>query len=453
MPSTANRWARGVFKTAGILAFMAFLVAEATPSFAFPLFARKYRTSCQTCHIAFPALTPFGEAFRLNGYRFPAGADASMSKDEPVALGSEGYKKMWPRAVWPGEISSIPPISLIAESEFTNDRATKSNSFNGAGGAVELQAGGTLGEHTSFYGNMAFERTDDGGTETTLERMSIIFRPFTSPVFQVKVGAFDPGLLLISNHRSIVGTEYLSLTQTVGDNGWAAEPAQNGMEFFGVASHRLLYDVGYVEGTGNGSNNAKDVYGRAAWKFGDLALDGTTKQTAGAAMPANPKPWSEKSVTVSAFIYKGSPLLSQTSTTLFNDPNTNIVTPVETTVSQDDKFTLYGADIKLNFLDFIFYAGATTRTDRHPLLGNLSTTDVSAKNWWGEVQWVALPWLIPAARWESFDLAGEKTNRYTLTANMLVRANVKSFVTADWLQEPGTKYRTEEYAAGVVFGF
>jgi hypothetical protein len=114
---------------------------------------------------------------------------------------------------------------------------------------------------------------------------------------------------------------------------------------------------------------------------------------------------------------------------------------------------MYGADIRLNFLDLIVYAGATTRTDRSPFLGNLSTTDVSSKNWWGEVQWVALPWLIPAARWESFDLAGDKTNRYTVTANMLVRANVKTFVAADWLQEPGTKYTTEEIGAGLVFGF
>ncbi len=39
---------------------------------AIPAFARKYQTSCQTCHIVFPKLNAFGEAFRLRGYHMPA---------------------------------------------------------------------------------------------------------------------------------------------------------------------------------------------------------------------------------------------------------------------------------------------------------------------------------------------------------------------------------------------
>jgi hypothetical protein len=38
---------------------------------AVPSFARKYQTSCLTCHTVYPVLNPFGEAFRRNGYRFP----------------------------------------------------------------------------------------------------------------------------------------------------------------------------------------------------------------------------------------------------------------------------------------------------------------------------------------------------------------------------------------------
>ena len=39
---------------------------------AVPSFARKYQTSCQTCHTVYPVLNPFGEAFRRDGYRFPS---------------------------------------------------------------------------------------------------------------------------------------------------------------------------------------------------------------------------------------------------------------------------------------------------------------------------------------------------------------------------------------------
>src|SRR5512141_2958370 len=82
-------------------------------AYSIPAFARKYQTSCQTCHVAIPALTPFGEAFRQNGYRFPAGSDPEMTKIPPVPLGAEGYKKLWPAAVWPGEIPGMPPLAVL----------------------------------------------------------------------------------------------------------------------------------------------------------------------------------------------------------------------------------------------------------------------------------------------------------------------------------------------------
>src|SRR5688572_30206606 len=38
---------------------------------ALPIFARRYQTSCTTCHAIIPKLNPFGMAFRNNGYRIP----------------------------------------------------------------------------------------------------------------------------------------------------------------------------------------------------------------------------------------------------------------------------------------------------------------------------------------------------------------------------------------------
>ncbi len=54
---------------------------------AIPAFARKYQTNCQTCHIAFPKLNPFGEVFRLRGYRMPEETE-DMIKEQPVQLGA-----------------------------------------------------------------------------------------------------------------------------------------------------------------------------------------------------------------------------------------------------------------------------------------------------------------------------------------------------------------------------
>ena len=52
-------------------ALACFLAVLGRPTQAFPIFARKYETSCQTCHTIFPKLNAFGEAFRLKGYRMP----------------------------------------------------------------------------------------------------------------------------------------------------------------------------------------------------------------------------------------------------------------------------------------------------------------------------------------------------------------------------------------------
>ena len=45
------------------------------PAEALPLFAKKYRLPCKTCHEAFPKLNDFGEAFRSNGYQLKTGTD------------------------------------------------------------------------------------------------------------------------------------------------------------------------------------------------------------------------------------------------------------------------------------------------------------------------------------------------------------------------------------------
>src|SRR5438105_10901215 len=86
---------------------VALLVAAAFPAQAIPVFARKYGTSCQTCHTVYPKLTPFGEAFRHNGFRFP-GTDSDYWKQDTIALqpktaGSDG-----------SVLSVIPPLSFGA---------------------------------------------------------------------------------------------------------------------------------------------------------------------------------------------------------------------------------------------------------------------------------------------------------------------------------------------------
>src|SRR5512141_2384029 len=94
-----------------LLAGMALSCLVSTRVSAVPAFSRKYQTSCQTCHTIFPKLNPFGQAFRLNGYRLP-GETEEQVKQKPVSLGAEAYENLWPKMVYPSTLPGNVPVAL-----------------------------------------------------------------------------------------------------------------------------------------------------------------------------------------------------------------------------------------------------------------------------------------------------------------------------------------------------
>ena len=93
-----------VTRVTAVVALLLLVLPGPMDADAIPAFARRYRTSCSTCHTAAPKLNPLGEAFRLNGYRFPFN-DKLIREENPVSLGAEPWKDLWPRAIWPGELA------------------------------------------------------------------------------------------------------------------------------------------------------------------------------------------------------------------------------------------------------------------------------------------------------------------------------------------------------------
>ncbi|MFQ5559580.1 MAG: hypothetical protein ACE5FU_03205, partial [Nitrospinota bacterium] len=73
-----------------MLAALLYQVAGAGSASAIPVFARKYKTSCTTCHVAIFKRNAFGDAFRKNGYRMP-GDDSFFVKEKPVSLGADSW--------------------------------------------------------------------------------------------------------------------------------------------------------------------------------------------------------------------------------------------------------------------------------------------------------------------------------------------------------------------------
>ena len=438
----------GVWIAVVLLLF--FIVAEMSPAHAIPAFARKYETSCQTCHVVYPRLTPFGEAFRLNGLRFPEGRDAEVQKSDPVSLGAEGYKKMWPDSVWPGDIPKVPPVSFLLASEvkYAPDSPTRTQF---AEIEAELLAGGTVGDNISFYGEVEFALDLEADeTEMGVERIYVSFLPWEKPVFGFKIGQFEPGIALVSNHRRLTAPQYWLTRPPTGvaggsevvlDNAFRLEsPAQAGVEFWGIVSHRVLWNAGIVEGKFNAPNNAKDAYGRIAAKWGGMRLDGTVKEGQDFNVQT-PQPWRELSFMVSAFAYRGSADL---------DPNSDI--------EFRDDFSITGADIQVNLNDLIIHAGLSRGNNDNPDFAGIGPfTDVDSEVNFLEVDWVAYPWLVPALRYETFELtdgfSDDKKVRWVPALNFLVRANVKGFIAAEVERSRQGKYNTEEIEVGLAIVF
>lgn len=161
---------------------------------AIPYYARKYETSCQTCHVLFPKLTPFGSAFRRVGYRFPEGNDINFAKQPQLELGAPAWKRLFPRTVWPGELPGTIPISVSFEGEYKyQPRKGEHSDFSALAGEVEIISSGTMGEVISWFGAVEFESKNlTGEAEVKVPRFFGIFNPFDKPLFMARIGRVTP---------------------------------------------------------------------------------------------------------------------------------------------------------------------------------------------------------------------------------------------------------------------
>jgi len=381
---------------------------------AIPAFARKYDTNCQTCHTAFPNLTPFGEAFKRNGLRFPGEGTIYDSPGE-MALGSPEDKEKFPKAVWPGVLPKSFPFSFVGASQYTtrpqNNANNQNNQFHLFGGQVGILSAGTLGKHFGYWGgvNVAANVNLNTGVRNynaSLERAYAIINPLKNHSYMViRVGSFEPRLLYVSMHRSLLGGYFITGDRMVGNNAWTLEDSQQGLEIGGVIGKgRFGYAVGVVEGTGNRYNTAKDVFGRLEYKIGGLRLDGLE----GEKSSTKKNVWRDDSITIGGFSYLG------------------FATVVGVAGEQADRFYLVGGDLAINYANFITELAYVRQNNNRPLTASPNLS-VGTNHFLGEVTYV-YHWLVPGFRYEFFDNSQTRDHRLTFGSTFLVRPNIKVFV-------------------------
>lgn len=389
----------------GVVALLV-LVAFPGSAAAIPAFARKYQTSCQTCHAPFPALSPFGEAFRRSGFRFPEGEDEDAAQEATVPLGQEAHKKVFPHEVWPATIPASIPLAVIMagriefDPEATPETAPEANLTN-LFGNLGLRLSTTFDETFSVWAGVDINAGSGSEAQVSLDRAYLFIKPFDEPVLNVRLGRFEPGLLGFSMHRLIGLTPWLTTTP-VGDDSFVLEPLQTGAEATGVVGcGRLAHTVGMVEGGGDRVNTEKDVYARLSYKLGGMRLDGVGGAT-------DTLPWRETSLQMGAFSYFGRAALG--------DPQV---------ASQEDSFALVGADVNLALRDLrLTSAAAFARHQRPSLAEPLEEQDVY--HVFAQLDYVVHPFMFPTLRYERRAGAEPVGDRLSTGFYGLVRPNIRA---------------------------
>ncbi len=366
---------------------------------AIPAFARKYGTSCQTCHTVYPKLNPFGELFRRRGYRFP-GVDADEAKQEAIPLGQEAQAKQFPQAIWPGTLPPLPPLALGFDGQAAlhpDSRAGGAQADNGAAftlhdlvGSVHLWSGGSFDEKITFLAEVTVDSAKGLEVETARLHFSDLLGP--PQALNLVVGQGHANLTSFSPNSSYLADLSLpsvAVAALYGANSPSFALGDNtaGLEANGVLLGRFDYSLGVNAGSNLGVRPTENAYLHLGAKWGGLGFDGSN--SGGAADPAHPG--EETALTVDVFGYRAASRFG-----------------LAGGAQVQDTAWVGGAALRAQMGPIELDSGATF--ERHARVqpdlaaaGSPAGADLFVQ--YDELSWLALPWLVPAVRFELYRLA------------------------------------------------
>jgi hypothetical protein len=152
---------------------------------ALPAFARKYGMPCSSCHQAWPMLSPFGQAFKDNGYQMMNDRDAPIYQQPAY----------WPvtfriTPTWHRENENRAQVDGAAGVS-ANEASVTTHGFDWSG--LDFHTGGTLAKNISFYVLPSSDNTGAFHFETVMARLDNLAG---SSWFNLKFGKFELDNLL-----------------------------------------------------------------------------------------------------------------------------------------------------------------------------------------------------------------------------------------------------------------
>lgn len=460
-----------------IIIFVYFLFGQASRTSAIPYFARKYQTSCSTCHNDPPELNDFGWAFKKNGFKFPKD-DADFVKQPQQMLGAPAYKKVFPRAIWPGELPATVPIGL-RYSGFVNYNS-KHPLAAGFVPRVDLFApntftiisAGSFGENLSWWidndisaggANAAaglgdgYLKVNDIGHYLHLPKdaLNVRFGQFELDLPFTQARTIDPTNYDVYSEAAVGGA--LGTT----NNPFTLGVPQRGIEIGGYPNDgNFNWSVAVTNGSNSSPavSNGKNVYANVFEQF-NLERNPKVRKEVQAAGPTGPH--DHTSLRIGAFYDYGQNALNVDHTVFpgfgaIDEPYYRVGSYFR--FRYQSKFELYGMGMFSHDANLI--PNMTTLGLDHGPSVNFSGGFAQAEYW-------AYPWLIPIMRWDyvnaPFDFFSSVSknfarDRFSPGIQALVRPNIKLVFEYQHTFEapvPGTStfFRPNGAVGGVDFAF
>jgi hypothetical protein len=204
-----------------------FLLSDSKPAEALPLpnvkihaipaFARKYGMPCSSCHVGWPMLSAFGQAFKDNGYQMGNDRDAPIFQQPGYWPVTFRMTTFWHRESTNREQVDDPTSTTGGQIE----GKVTTHGFDWSG--LDFHTGGTLAKNFSFYVLPSSDNTGAFHFESVFARVDNILG---SSWLNIKLGKFELDNLL-SEKR------ILTLTNVSGVyTNYHFQPATENAAFF-----------------------------------------------------------------------------------------------------------------------------------------------------------------------------------------------------------------------------
>ncbi len=471
----------GLLITAFGTGYIVWLILGSVPrTSAIPAFARKYQTSCTTCHNDYPELNDFGEAFKKNGFKFPKD-DETFVKEPPVLLGAKAYQKVFPKAVYPGEIPGSLPLGFRYSGFATyNSKQPLSLGFLPrtdlfTPNTLTMIAAGSFGERLSFWIDDDISTGGsgaDGGLGDGYLKVNDLGHYIGLPkdALNLRFGQFELDLPF-TQARTINLSDYDIYDQAsiAASQGTTANPlvfaaTQRGIEIGGYPNDgNFAWSVSLVNGNNDSPavRNSKDIYVRISQRF-NLERDAAVRKEVQAAGPTGPR--DHTSIRFGGFYYYGRNALNAD----------RMLFPTLGTLHEP--FYRAGADFRFKYRHFELYGmGLYGRDQSHLPIPSpvpegfipIAGPPVTFSGGFAEAEYWFYPWLIGLMR---YDVVNSPTdflngvsrrntrNRFSPGVQFLVRSNLKVAFEYQrkWEQSAGEAdklFRANGFATGIDYVF